>query len=196
MRGATGSAARANVATGFAEQQHRRRCAISEVQVPIPGVEYSRLQINIPDTYVGEDGGRYQREYEEVIDDAARVTKLLLGRIGGAQSNGGQPAAQTPQGRAPRAQQQQGGQQGDRNAYPPQGLVSTVNDAVNWMCDKCGNSGEGVARRQQKGRMSGDAIVCLNTACKENDYRYTITFVDTGNDGQRGGDIDPDDLPF
>jgi hypothetical protein len=54
---------------------------MSEVQVPIPGFDYSRLQINIPDTYVGEDGVTYSRPYEEVIDDAARVVKLLTERL-------------------------------------------------------------------------------------------------------------------
>lgn len=94
--------------------------------------------------------------------------------------------------RPPQARQQRG-----QNEYPPANLVSTLDNAIQWTCNKCGGTGEGVARRLQKGAMKSDAIVCLNPACKEGDFRYTLAWDDgTHLPESAEGNIDPDDLPF
>ena len=98
---------------------------------------------------------------------------------------------------AQRPQASQGGGGARQNEYPPANLVSTLNDPIAWTCNKCGGTGEGVARRPQKGAMKSDAIVCLNSACKEGDFRYTLAWDDgTYLPESAEGDIDPDDLPF
>jgi len=97
--------------------------------------------------------------------------------------------AQRPQTPQNRPQRPQGGQ---REEYPPAGLVSTLDDPVQWTCDKCHGTGTGVARRLQKGKMKSDAIVCLNPRCKEGDYRYTITF----DEGSEPEYVDAGSLPF
>lgn len=110
-----------------------------------------------------------------------------------------QQAQSAPPAAAQRPQQPQRPNASRTNVYPPEGLVSTVNDATAWTCSKCGATGEGVARRPQKGGMQSDAIVCLNPACKENNFRFTIAWDDgvaMGPVGAAEGDINPDDLPF
>lgn len=112
-------------------------------------------------------------------------------QVGPQQAQSAPPAA----AQRPQAQQQGGGSR--QSQYPPDNLVSTLNDDPAWVCDKCNGSGEGVARRPQKGRMQSDAIVCLNQACKEGDFRYTIAWDDgTVLAGADQPDLNPDELPF
>ena len=160
---------------------------------------YSHIVIDVADELPDDNGLMARRLATEVVMDTTEVAEALQTWWDEKHPEGAQGSQQEPyrgedgdpgpqdQGesrpgfRRPKTQGQQGGG-GQRNNYPPNGLMSTIQDSVNWTCDRCGNQGEGVARRQRTGKMKGDTIVCLNPDCKENDYRRTITFLEAGTD--------------